>query len=35
MGSHPFFKHHERIIAIAAILIWMLSIVQAVALSQS
>ncbi len=35
IGSHPFLKHHERNIAIAAILIWMLSIVQAVALSHA
>jgi hypothetical protein len=35
MHSRPFIKHHEWIIAIAAIRIWMLSIVQAVALSQA
>jgi hypothetical protein len=33
MEFRPFFKHHEQMIAIAAILIWILSIVQAIALS--
>ncbi len=35
MESRPLFKHPEQMIAIAAILIWILSIVQAVALSQA